>query len=111
MKKEFDYHLSVLGDFFNLEWTAKDLKFKKIHHEEIDEKIRIENLTDKPLVIKISEHDIIKHDKIIKLKPKEVKLIEILIDCSKIKKMHKSYLIMKSPNQEVKIPVEIEHMK
>ena len=39
-KKEFDYHLAELGDFFNVSWTAKKLEFEKEHFKEIKEDLQ-----------------------------------------------------------------------
>jgi len=111
MRKEFDYAFAELGDFFTTSWTAKSLEFEKTHLKEIDEELRLENLTDKKLEIEIIEHEILKHPKHIILKPKEVKHIKLRIPCAKIKEKHTSYLILKSEHQTEKIPVKIKHTK
>ena len=111
MRKEFDYHFAKLGEFMTTEWTAKKLEFKKSHFKEIIEELRLENLTDHSLEIKVVEHDLFKHPKRVILKPKEVKHIKLRIPCNKIEKKHKSYFILKSKNQVARIPIRIEHIK
>lgn len=111
MKKEFDYHFAEIGDFFTTSWTAKKIEFEKTHSKEIEEEMRLENLTDTKLEIEITEHDILKHPKNIVLKPKEVKHIKLKIPCGKIKGKHESYLVLKSKNQTEKIPIKIIHSK
>ena len=111
MKKEFDYHLAELGDFFNVSWTAKKLEFEKEHFKEIKEDLRLENLTDKKLKLKIDNHELLKHPRSVVLKPKEVKHIVLKIPCKKIKDKHKSYLVLTSENQTAKILVKITHGK
>ena len=111
MKKEFDYNLAELGDFFTTSWTSKKLEFKKTHAKVIDEELRLENLTDNKLEIEIVEHAILKHPKTVLLKPKEVKNIIIKIPCAEITGKHESYLILESKNQKEKIPVKINHVK
>ena len=109
MKKEFDYHFAEMGEFFTTSWSAKTLEFRKVHMEEIDEDLRLENLTDKGLEIIIKEHEILKHPKKILLAPKEIKHVKIKIPCAKIKGKHSSFLVLNSKNQTEKIPVKIEH--
>lgn len=111
MGKEFDYDFAELGDFFTTSWTSKKLEFKKTHAKEIDEELRLENLTGNKLEIGIVEHAILKHPKKVILKPKEVKNIIIKIPCAKITGKHESYLILKSKNQTEKIPIKITHTK
>jgi hypothetical protein len=111
MKKEFDYSFAEIGDFFTTSWAAKKLEFEKTHSKEIEEEMRLENLTNKKLEIEIIEHEILKHPKHIILKPKEVKHIKLKIPCAKIKTKHESYLILKSKNQTEKIPIKIKHTK
>ena len=63
MKKEFDYHFAEMGDYFTTSWTAKSIEFEKEHSKEINEELRLENLTDGNLNITIKEHGILKHPK------------------------------------------------
>lgn len=109
MKKEFDYAFAELGDFMTASWTAKKLIFVKSHSKEIEEELRLENLTDKPLKITITQHKLLKHPRTIVLKQKQVKHIKLKIPCGKIKGKHSSYLILKSANQIEKIPIRITH--
>lgn len=109
MKKEFDYNFAELGDFFTTSWTSKKLEFEKTHSKDIEEEMRLENLTDKKLEIEIIKHGILKHPKTVVLKPKEVKHIKLKIPCGKIKEKHESYLVLKSKNQTEKIPIRIIH--
>ena len=111
MKKEFQFNFAEMGDFFNLEWTSKKLELRKAHFKEIDEELRLENLTDNTLKLTIEKHDLLKHPQTVILKPKEVKRVTLKIPCDKIKKKHKSYLIIKSQNQKEKIPVDIQHIE
>lgn len=110
MKKEFDYAFAEIGDFFNLDWTSKKLEFKKSHLKEIEEELRLENLTSNQLILTIEEHGLIEHPKKITLKPKEVKNIKLKLSCNKIKGKHKSFLVIKSKNQTENIPINIEHV-
>ena len=108
-KKEFTSHLAELGDFFTTSCTAKKLEFEKEHFKEIKEDLRLENLTNSKLKIKIDNHELLKHPRSAVLKPKEVKHIVLKIPCKKIIGKHKSYLILSSKNQTTKIPVKITH--
>ena len=108
-KKEFTFHLAELGDFFNVSWTAKKLEFEKKHFKEIEEDLRLENLTDGKLKIKIDNHELFKHPRSVVLKPKEVKHVVLKIPCKKIKDKHKSYLVLASKNQTAKVQVKITH--
>ena len=109
--KEFDYDFAEMGDFFTLSWTGKSLEFDKSHTKEIDEDLRLENLKDKKVEISIEQHEILKHPKKVILKPYEVKHIKLKIPCGKIKDKHSSYLVLKSENQEEKVPIKIKHVK
>lgn len=111
MKKEFDYDFAEMGEFFTTSWTAKTLEFRKTHMKEIDQELRLENKTNDLLEIKINQHEILKHPKSVVLNPKEVRHIIIKIPCSKIKKKHSSFLVLKSKNQTEKIPIKIEHVE
>jgi hypothetical protein len=111
MIKEFNYDLAEMGDFFSLSWSAKSLEFQKSHSKEVEEEIRLENLTKDNLKIDIDDHDIIKHPRSIVLKPEEVRNVTIVIPCKKITKKLNSFLTLKSKNQEEKIPIKIKHVK
>jgi len=109
-KKEFDYHFAELGDFFTTSWIGKELKFEKDHSKEIQEELRLENLTKAQLKINITNHSLIGHPKSVLLKPEEVKHIKLKIPCNKIKNKHESFLILSSQNQIEKIPIKIKHI-
>ena len=111
MKKEFNYDFAEMGEFFTTSWTAKKLEFKKTHMKEIDEELRLENLTDNEIEIRINEHEILKHPKSVVLKPKEIRHIFIKVPCAKIKGKHSSYLVLKTKNQTEKVPIIIEHIE
>lgn len=108
---DFSYDFAEDGGFFTTSWTAKSIEFKKYHFKEVIEEMRLENLLNERLEIKIEEHGLLKHPLTIRLKPKEIKHIKIKIPCNKIDNKHKSFLVLKTKNQTEKVLIKIEHIK